>query len=109
MIVAERSLFIKGNRGPSIVLIRFQLPVYDRNAWICGYSIGWPEGELRHRGMGVDAVQALYGAMQLAAVDIYASRHHRAGTLYFDKPGDGYGLPLPFGSRDQALGDDKRM
>ena len=109
MIAAERILFIKTAGEPIPVPIRIDVPFYERNAWTCDFSIGWPEGVFRHHGMGLDSVQAIRLALQMIAIHVYASPYHKAGTLYFDEPGRGYGFTLPYGGRDQAIGDDKTL
>ena len=85
------------------------MPFFERSAWTCKFSIGWPEGSLRHQGMGSDSVQALHSALRMIAIDLYASPQHRNGTLVFEEPGDGYGFPLPADSRGEALGRDKAL
>jgi hypothetical protein len=109
MIAAERTLFISSGGKAVPVPVRIQLPVFDRNAWVCNFTIGWPEGEVKHHGMGFDAVQAINLAFHTIAIHLYASEHHKSGRLYFEKPGTGYGFPLPQGGRDQAVGDDRLL
>ena len=109
MIAAERTLFIRTGRTTVKVPVIIEVPFFDRNAWICKFSIGWPEGTAYHHGMGFDAVQAMQGALKTIAIHLYASPYHHSGQLLFDKPGDGYGFPLPFGGRDQAIGSDKTL
>jgi hypothetical protein len=110
VILAKRELFISRREGgPLSVPVVIETPVYDRNAWKCSFSIGWPDGERRHHGMGYDAVQALLHALSTIAIHLYASPYHHAGTLYFDEPGRGYGFPLPAGGRDVAIGDDREL
>lgn len=109
MIVAERMLYIETKAARVPVAVRIELPSYEREAWTCNFSIGWPEGTAHHYGMGADGVQALHSALRIIAIHLYASPYHRQRTLVFDEPGDGYGFPLPVGSRDQALGHDKSL
>lgn len=61
------------------------------------------------RALGYDSAQALYFAMQQVAVQLYLSEPHRLGNLYWTEAGKGYGFPLPFGGRDAAVGDDRRL
>lgn len=51
----------------------------------------------------------LFSAFRYVAIRLYASPYHKAGTLVFDAPGDGYGFPLPFDGRDLAIGLDKTL
>ena len=48
--------------------------------------------------MGYDAIQAVFIAMQMIAIDRYASPYHAARTLKWDRPEAGNGFPL----REQA-------
>jgi hypothetical protein len=105
----ERTLFIATEGEPVPIPVRIEVPFFDRNAWVCKFTIGWPEGEVKHHGMGFDAVQAVNLAFHTIAIHLYASEHHRAGHMYFDEPGRGYGFPLPAGSRNLAIGDDKDL
>jgi hypothetical protein len=61
------------------------------------------------RCVGFDSTQALYHAMQLVAVQLYLSEAHQRGDLYWDRPGNGYGYPLPLGGREIGIGDDKKL
>ena len=109
MIVAEREPFVVTAESKRSVSIRINAPRFDADAWIVDYSIAWPEGIFEHRAMGVDSVQALFSALRYIAIHVYASPYHKAGTLLFDASGDGYGFPLPFDSRDLAIGLDKSL
>jgi hypothetical protein len=109
MTAAERQLWIAGPQGDISVPIRIEVPVDDRTAWICRFNIGWPDGPASGRVAALDAVQALLFAFEHIAMLLYMSKHHAAGTLRFDAPGEGYGFPLPAGSRDLAIGLDKTL
>lgn len=111
MIAAQRTLLITAeDDGKAIpVQVTVDVPTFDRNAWICGFQIGWPNGTVANRGMGIDSVQALESALRMIAIHLYASPYHHAGTLYFDEPGSGYGFSLPAGGRDLAVGDDRKL
>lgn len=109
MVVAERMLTVASGGRTISVRVVVEAPVLDRNAWISNYSIGWPEGSFTHRGMGNDSMQALLSAMRLVAINLYASPYHNAGTLMWERPGEGYGFPLPADSRGLALGMDKDL
>jgi hypothetical protein len=111
MIAATRTLYIRttGATAPTEVSISIDVPVMDRSAWRCDLRIGWPDGEKAGYGMGFDAVQALYSALRFVAIQLYSSPYHQSRSLYFGTPGDGYGFPLPFDSRDLAIGLDKSL
>jgi len=109
MIVAKRDLFVLNEGSKVTVQVSIDAPRFDVSAWIADYSIAWPEGTFKHHGMGMDSVQALFSALRYIAIHVYASPYHKAGTLLFDTPGGGYGFPLPFDSRDLAIGLDKTL
>ncbi len=58
---------------------------------------------------GIDGIQAIEIAMRLIGARLYTSAHHEAGTLIFEKPGAGYGFPVPQEMRDVLVGDDVRF
>ena len=82
---------------------------FDDGTWTCPFCIGWPGAPKTGEASGTDSVQALYHAMQLVAVQLYMSEGHRSGNLFWDKPGNGYGYPLPIGGRDMAVGADRKL
>ncbi|MDB5588091.1 hypothetical protein ABIB57_000868 [Devosia sp. UYZn731] len=55
---------------------------------------------------GQDGVQALLIAMQKIGIELYSSSYHRAGNLMLDRPGSGYGFPVPPIMRDLLVGND---
>jgi len=105
MFVRELHLTLDGSLRT--VRVALSEPSLDRGAWICRYAIDWPEGTSSDDIGGADAVQALYLAMQAVALAIYASPHHKQGRLYWDKPGRGYGFPMPKAGRDDLIGEDR--
>jgi hypothetical protein len=104
-----RTLSIDSGKIVRPVPVKAYEPFDDRGAWRCNYSIGWPEGEATGYGMGCDAIQALRLAFGKIAIDLYASQYHKAKTLCWQQPGEGYGFPLPYGNRDIAVGYDKEL
>ncbi len=48
-------------------------------------------------------------ALQKIGATLYASEYHKAGLLMWEKPGNGYGFPLPQNARDWLEGDDARF
>ena len=109
MIAATRILKVRTPDGDLDVPVEIQVPVLDGAAWTCRFSIGWPDGKAEGYAKAMDGVQALEHALQHVGMLLYVSRHHEARTLDFDIPGDGYGFPLPRGSRGLAIGLDKNM
>ena len=53
---------------------RFYKPVADRGDYRCDLEIEWPEKTRSKHAFGVDEVQALLLAMQLAHTDLLAAR-----------------------------------
>lgn len=84
-------------------------PALVNGTWTCPFRIGWPNEPKTGAASGFDSTQAFYHAMQLVAVQLYMSEAHRRGDLYWDKPGNGYGYPLPSGGRETAIGDDRKL
>jgi hypothetical protein len=54
-------------------------------------------------------MQALVLALEAIGSDIYTSSYHKAGALFFEAPGKGYGFPVPITLRDLLVGDDARF
>jgi uncharacterized protein DUF6968 len=91
------------------VPVSIYLPVEMNDHWQNDYEIGWPAAVRTHAARGVDSVQALLLAMQMIGAEIYASDAHRAGKVRLDRPGGGYGFPLPKRTRAISEGDDREM
>lgn len=88
--IAERSF--ETPDGP----VRLQIwpPRPDQADWRCDYAIQGRDGVRHGYGMGVDAVQALYLALQGAHIALLMSEHGRAGRLTWLEQTD-LALPLP--------------
>ncbi|WP_442881862.1 DUF6968 family protein [Devosia sp.] len=97
----------KGHRRD--VPVRLFQPQQEDRGWICRYEIDWPERPRAGAGFGIDAVQALTIALQNIGVELYASAYHKAGTLVFDRPGNGYGFPIAKDARHLLVGDDAKF
>jgi hypothetical protein len=109
MIAATRMLRLKSEGRDREIPIRIFVPeLADDKTWWCHYEIGWPEGIWKSRAGGVDSAQALFLAMQMIGSDIYTSNYHQSGELFLDRPGEGYGFPVPSSLRGLLMGDDKR-
>lgn len=88
------------------VPLQVDAPVDRGSHWTCAFAIGWPGGAMRKEAAGFDSAQALLLAFEMAGALIHASAFHRDGVLWWEKPGGGYGLPVPKGMRDMLVGDD---
>lgn len=107
MVIGTRVLTIRSPDADISVPVRLCAPEYTDGHWICRYTIGWPERPRDSFGAGVDALQALHLTMQKIGIDLYSSAAHKAGTLMWEKPADGYGFPIPKNGRDLLVGADK--
>lgn len=91
MVFAERHFELSDS---SPVVVRFSEPVADRGDYRCDYVITGLDRIHKSHAFGVDGVQALYLAMELAHVDLLASKQAKAGELRWMGQRD-LGLPLP--------------
>ncbi|WP_143012295.1 DUF6968 family protein [Methylobacterium phyllostachyos] len=107
MIIAERLLSIRTGPESKECKISISAPEFSDGMWICRYTIGWPDAAWDSFGAGVDSVQAIHLALQKIGVELYGSAYHKAGILVFEKPGDGYGFPMPKNGRYLLVGADK--
>jgi hypothetical protein len=109
MVIASRVLTLRGDNGDIKIPIRISAPQFEKTgAWGCGYEIDWPEGTHAVTIFGFDSAQALLLTMQTIGTEIYSSNYHKAGKLFLDKPGNGYGFPVVSTLRDLLQGDDQR-
>jgi hypothetical protein len=107
MIVASRTLQVRMPTGQKDMPIELFAPMKKKaGAWECRYDVGWPEGRRSYSAWGVDSVQALSLALGMIGAELYTSEYHKSGRLVWDKPGNGYGFPLPPTLRDLLAGDD---
>lgn len=109
MLFATRLLAVLDKGVLRGVAVRLFQPEQEDRAWVCRYEIDWPERVRKGAGFGVDGVQALTIALQNIGVELYASPYHRAGTLMFDKAGNGYGFPIAKDARHLLVGDDAKF
>ena len=54
-------------------------------------------------------MQAIVLALQKIGTDLYMSESHLTGALVWDRPGAGYGFPLPSSGREALVGDDRKF
>lgn len=107
MVIGTRVLTIRSPDADVPVPVRLCAPEYADGHWICRYTIHWPEQPRDSFGAGVDVLQALHLTMQKIGIDLYVSAAHKAGTLMWGKPSNGYGFPIPKNGRDLLIGMDK--
>jgi hypothetical protein len=105
-LVAERHLTLRTEDGERTIIIRVFAPERSDGDWACRYGIDWPHEPRSFQAHGVDAMQALQLALNMIAAEIYCSPYHQSGALFWERPGGGYGFPVPHGLRDLAVGDD---
>lgn len=106
MIIAERKLHLTGRETKS-VLVQIHQPTSTEHDWACRYEITYPDRTISKEVFGVDQIQALQLAMQAIGIELHASKEHKAGELFWEEPGNGYGFPLPKNARDMLRGDDR--
>jgi hypothetical protein len=74
------------------VVLRFHKPEPDGESYRCAYQIDWPDRQRESHGFGVDAVQALIIAMQMAHAELLTSAEGKSGALSWLGQAD-LGLP----------------
>jgi hypothetical protein len=92
MIVAERSFMA----AAGAVRLQVLAPIPDEGDWRCDFKIAWAGRESSGYAMGVDAVQALFLALQKAHIELLTSAEGRRDELRWLEMED-LGLPLPPG------------
>lgn len=107
MTFAVRTLTIVQRAGRTTVPITIHQPQQHSRHWECAFEIGWPQNPVASSAKGFDGIQALYLAMQAIAIRLYSSPYHAAGELVWDKPGDGYGFPMPKPGYEDLIGEDR--
>jgi hypothetical protein len=106
-MIGTRTLTIETDTGKKPVEIRVFAPFASAHIWECHYEIDWPEGTVKSRVEGNDALHALELVQQKIGVDLYMSRYHKARSMRWLEGWTGYGFPLPKNGRDLLIGDDK--
>jgi uncharacterized protein DUF6968 len=80
--------------GSDVVIVRFSCPERNKDDYECRYEIIWPDRERNFQAFGVDGLQAIMLAMQMAHVDLLTSPEGKAGRItWLGRPN--LGLPLP--------------
>lgn len=109
MVIASRVLTLRRGANDTKIPIRIFAPFNEKpGVWGCRYEIDWPDENRAVTAWGFDAVQALFIAMQMIGTEIYTSNYHKAGALFLDAPGKGYGFPVSLSLRDLLQGDDAK-
>lgn len=106
MLVATRSLTVRVAGVDRQMDVRVFRPIQSGQSWFCKYEIDWPEGIQKMEVGGFDSMQSLVLALHMIGADLHTSSYHKAGQLFFEAPGRGYGFPVPPNLRDQMTGDD---
>lgn len=109
MEIASCVLTLRDGSGETKIPIRIFAPEKTTHgSWSCRYEIDWPDKKHALDVGGLDSAQALVLALQIIGAEIYSSSYHKAGNLYWDKPGNGYGFPVVPTLRDLLQGDDTK-
>ncbi|ODT70217.1 MAG: hypothetical protein ABS75_14010 [Pelagibacterium sp. SCN 63-23] len=109
MIVGSRVLTVRHDGLEHAVTIVLHLPEMVGQSWDCRYEIDWPDAPVRSFAGGNDAIAALFAAIEKIGMELHMSRYHHERTMWWLKPWEGYGFPLPKGARDELIGDDQRF
>jgi Domain of unknown function (DUF6968) len=109
MVIASRELTLRIENDNIKIPIRIFAPEIEKPG-VCGcrYEVDWPDKKSVKTIYGIDSVQALVLALQTIGAEIYSSNYHKAGQLFLDKPGTGYGFPVVPTYRDLLQGDDAK-
>ena len=108
MIIARRTLTLRQQGQDHAVEVTLAAPRFETGCWLCSYEIHWPSGPSRFYGAGADSMQALVLAMQMVSAELYTSAAGKAGELFFETPGTGFGFPAPPTMRDLLTEEDAR-
>lgn len=109
MAALIRELTYAGDEGDVKVAVIVGESFASGGDWGCRYDIRWPDGGESGTVYGVDAIQAVELTFRTIGALIYTSDAHRSGNLFWEKPGQGYGFPVPNTIRDLLIGDDARF
>src|SRR5713226_7150324 len=77
-IIAQRRFELCGSLD---VILRFARPVSDGNDFRCHYEIVWPDRTDAWNGFGIDEMQALILAIEMAHVRLVTSPEGKRGEL----------------------------
>ncbi len=110
-LIAKRTLIASEAGARVFVEVRIYQPQTQESGldWSCDYEIAWESILRRNTVSGVDAIQALYLALQAIGAELYAGRPSALSGLTWLESDQGFGFPLPSNLRDLAVGEDKRL
>ncbi len=109
MEIASRVLTLRdGNKDLQIPIRIFAPEKSPDGSWFCRYEIDWPDKNHALNVGGIDSAEAIVLALQMIGAEIYSSSYYKAGKLFFDKPGNGFGFPVVPTYRDLLQGDDAK-
>ena len=109
VIIATRNLSLRDGDEIVPIPVRIFAPEREKSgSWSCRYEIDWPDKKKKMTAGGYDSVQALLVALQMIGSELYTTNYHKAGNLFWGKPGDGYGFPVAPSIRDLLQGDDAK-
>lgn len=107
MLIASRVLRLVSGNDKIRIPIRIFAPEKSKDgSWFCRYEVDWPGEEHKVEIGGFDSIQAIVLAFQAIGAEIYSSNYHKAGNLFWEAPGKGYGFPVVPTLRDLLQGDD---
>jgi hypothetical protein len=109
MIIAKRTMRVRSSDRTIPVEIRLYLPEAADHLFLCRYQIDWPEGTIESMAQGSDMMEAIHLALQKIGTEMYMSRYHHEGSLYWTDGWQGYNFPMPKNGRDLLIGDDQRF
>jgi len=98
-IIAQRTLECRDANIPVVVSIGMPVAVDEGANYFCPFAITGLSRAHKGRAGGVDGVQALILALQLAATHLYTSDEWKSGRLLYLGERD-LGLPVPESIRD---------
>jgi len=105
-IVIARREFELGDSGKVILEVGTPYPVDDGKTWFCPYRILGLGNERVKRTGGIDSVQAVYMALQMAGTDLYTSDPSRQKELTWCGQLN-LGLPVPKTIADMVPPEDQ--
>jgi len=110
MVIASRELMLRDGSNVIKIPVRIFTPECEKpGVWGCRYEVDWPGENRAVTAWGFDGIQSILIALQMIGADIYTSNYHKAGNLYWDAPGNGYGFPVSPTLRDLLQGDDVKF
>ncbi len=104
----QRILKLRDGAKSADVVVSVFWPGPRENSWFSDWTIVWPDRVRKGSAGGVDAIQALLGALKIVGTELYCSAEHQDNRLIWADDWSGYGFPVPNGMRDALTGDDAK-